>query len=129
VVEDLVRELAKEIRERGEEVAARLPPSVAEELRGGFADAAARLFAWLGSLQRAGVVKPLPRELALLASLYGALTAKILCDAAADLVEKGVEPAEAFDEALDLAFSWRTKLVATAALLGSAEAAEGGEDG
>jgi hypothetical protein len=126
VVEDLLRELAREMRERGEEVASRLPPGVAEELRGGFADAAARLFAWLGSLQRAGVVKPLPRELTLLAALYGALTAKILCDAAADLVEKGMEPAEALDEALDLAFSWRVKLVATAALLGSAE---GGGDG
>ena len=129
MVEDLIRELARELAERGEEVASRLPPGVAEELKGGFADAAARLFAWLRSLQRAGVVKPLPAPLTLLAALYGALTAKILCDAAIGFVEKGMEPAEALDEALDLVFSQRALLAATAALLGSAEAAEGGGDG
>jgi hypothetical protein len=126
VVEDLLRELAREIREEGREVASQLPSSVAEELKGRFADAAARLFAWLCSLQTAGAAKPLPRPFALLAALYGVLTAKVLCDVAAGLVERGIKPAEAFDEALDLVFTWRMKLIATAALLGDAE---GGEDG
>lgn len=126
MVEDLLRELARRISEEGEEVASRLPPSVAEELRRGFSEAAARLFSWLRSLQEAGAAKPLPEPLTLLAALCGALTAKALCDVAAALVEKGVEPAEAFDRALDLTLSWRMKLVAAAVLLGSAE---GGGDG
>ena len=126
MVEDLLRELAREIRERGREVASQLPPSVAEELKDRFADAAGRLFAWLRSLQTAGAAKPLPWPLALFAALYGALTAKILCEAAANLIERGVEPAEAFDKALDLVFTWQMKLVLSAAVLGDAE---GGEDG
>jgi hypothetical protein len=59
-IDELVRRLAREIRVEGEEVASRLPPSVAEELRRGFSKAAARLFAWLRSLQTAGAAKPLP---------------------------------------------------------------------
>jgi hypothetical protein len=45
---------------------------------------------------------------------------------AAALVEKGVEPAEAFDRALDLTLSWRMKLIVAAVLLGETE---GGGDG